>query len=243
MGDIAQLPVNLSTEVTWIEYHVEFQWATLPNSLSTILTTTLANGSPVSMGDIAQLPVNTSTNSSDGCSQFQWATLPNSLSTSLINRFVVVSCFNGRHCPTPCQRWLPWFWGKRCAVSMGDIAQLPVNPHAATAPVWTVSMGDIAQLPVNQVDAIQKILCFNGRHCPTPCQLTRYVCWTSICCFNGRHCPTPCQQWYLAPTLDLKFQWATLPNSLSTKQLDDNRHKERFQWATLPNSLSTLWLC
>ena len=98
------------------------------------------------MGDIAQLPVN------------------------LVLEQGNTHRFNGRHCPTPCQRS-----NHRKSldnVSMGDIAQLPVNvdnPEEkvfavfqwATLPnslstdkvelgqIIFVSMGDIAQLPVN----------------------------------------------------------------------------------------------
>ena len=146
MGDIAQLPVNYdrcrSTNVLF-----------------------------VSMGDIAQLPVNVENYDCSKCDWFQWATLPNSLSTlsTLCQRTKVR--FNGRHCPTPCQ---PYLGGITvCSrVSMGDIAQLPVNiprqckcsrsqfqwatlPNSLSTMILilqrrvSVSMGDIAQLPVN----------------------------------------------------------------------------------------------
>ena len=78
MGDFAQLPVNPWTDAVFLS--LWFQWATLPNSLSTINTNSRQMWS-VSMGDFAQLPVNYS---------------------KLIISYEL-KCFNGRLCPTPCQ--------------------------------------------------------------------------------------------------------------------------------------------
>ena len=55
---------------------------------------------------------------------------------------------------------------------MGDIAQLPVNKERYKEIDFGVSMGDIAQLPVNAPYGYMVAdNGFNGRHCPTPCQL------------------------------------------------------------------------
>ena len=53
MGDFAQLPVNLHQDGS---VSMPFQWATLPNSLSTLFYNN--EEGLVSMGDFAQLPVN-----------------------------------------------------------------------------------------------------------------------------------------------------------------------------------------
>ena len=103
---------------------------------------------------------------------------------------------------------------------MGDIAQLPVNELRLDFNKFQtlVSMGDIAQLPVNGGNNLEvlPVESFNGRHCPTPCQRkpdspiecdlvfqwatlpnslsTLYFMMQPLLrCFNGRHCPTPCQ--------------------------------------------------
>ena len=81
MGAFAQLPVNKNT-LDSIEEKL-FQWAPLPNSLSTT-TPCKTNRDCVSMGAFAQLPVNLRANA----------------------QHAPIACFNGRLCPTPCQQIL-----------------------------------------------------------------------------------------------------------------------------------------
>ena len=82
---------------------------------------------------------------------FQWATLPNSLSTAPTTDSREEPRFNGRHCPTPCQPDILVAMYEN-NVSMGDIAQLPVNTRDSFRTNRKVSMGDIAQLPVNDIE-------------------------------------------------------------------------------------------
>ena len=75
-------------------------------------------------------------------------------------------------------------------------------------------MGDFAQLPVNSVLQQRRGSGFNGRLCPTPCQQLPGQPRQEG--FNGRLCPTPCQRCLWMMVNLIGFQWATLPNSLST---------------------------
>ena len=123
MGAFAQLPVN-NGESDWCRYNW-FQWAPLPNSLSTLISI-LMKIQMVSMGAFAQLPVNSSASGSNAGSSF-----------------------NGRLCPTPCQR-------------IRTLFQFTCRFNGRLCPT-----------PCQHGQGIDEknLVCFNGRLCPTPCQL------------------------------------------------------------------------
>ena len=146
------------------------------------------------MGDIAHLPVNLFT-----C------------------RVMVNHCFNGRHCPPPCQQVVR-LRKLLFTVSMGDIAHLPVNFTILSWSSSIVSMGDIAHLPVNKTKSEYQPRCSVFQWATLPTSLS-----------------TKDYHWNMVNSL---FQWATLPTSLSTRDRTDKRWC-KFQWATLPTSLST----
>ena len=168
----ATLPNSLSTFLLLIAIGLRFQWATLPNSLSTN-TSALVNYKIVSMGDFAQLPVNRVMRDMRClCMPFQWATLPNSLSTR--NRTKAFrSMFQWATLPNSLSTSAigigiyNGFNGRLCPTP----CQLMELSRSKRLPV---SMGDFAQLPVNRLLIKQfRKARFNGRHCPTPCQLWR----------------------------------------------------------------------
>ena len=83
----APLPNSLSTACAYSQLTGWFQWAPLPNSLST-LKETYEQYTKVSMGAFAQLPVNMMLIFKGTAHLFQWAPLPNSLSTLVVSSFV-----------------------------------------------------------------------------------------------------------------------------------------------------------
>ena len=129
-------------------------------------------------------------------------------------------------------------------VSMGAFAQLPVNVCCRKGrTVGFVSMGAFAQLPVNNAKSDVGITAEVSMGAFAQLPVNDNICITlQTHCFNGRLCPTPCQLCYpFIRLLKTKFQWAPLPNSLSTLYIVSTGIGT-FQWAPLPNSLSTL-LC
>ena len=192
------------------------------------------------MGDFAQLPVNTEHFSvwtragfngrlcPTPCQhgelvirtyfRFQWATLPNSLSTIVSLAVGGKNLFQWATLPNSLSTLLDG-----CSVmqlvSMGDFAQLPVNLLKMAKLIgWLVSMGDFAQLPVNFLSTYSKLIIVS----------------------MGDFAQLPVNMIVVLVTTVLLFQWATLPNSLSTQSIYPFQLQLQFQWATLPNSLSTL---
>ena len=123
--------------------------------------------------------------------------------------------FNGRHCPTACQ---PLFQIQENEITF----QWATLPDSLSTRFLGCCLDCLLFQWATLPDSLSTSSCchyidlhsFNGRHCPTACQLFRAGNATKFG-FNGRHCPTACQP-YLQKEDVIMFQWATLPDSLST---------------------------